>query len=178
MNDLVPPNPLRASTPVGPRREVQRSARLRDHENEAHAAPVSRTNEDGRGSGHNQEEPAVVVSHPSAHVAKDDKISGHVVELTPRNQPVLQAASLRLLVDVQLPLPLNTVVELTFVEVSPNAWARIDAVNGETVAEPVTVPVMVLALNPREAASAGAPTSYAPSSAAVRARLMMRESGD
>lgn len=178
MSDLTPPNPLRPGTPVAQPRDVKRAARLRDHENDAHAAPVGHTDEDGRGHGHNQDEPAVVVSHPAAHVAAGDRITGQVVELTPRNQPVIEADALRLLVDAQLPLPLGTVVTLTFVEITPSAWARIDAVNGESPADTVTVPVMVLALPRQEAAAPAAPTSYAPPSAAVRARLMMRESGD
>lgn len=177
MSDLAPPNQIRSAPPPGPTRDVKRAARLRDHESDGQTRQVMgkyHQDQDGQDS----DEPAVVVSHPTAAVSVGQQVTGHVVELTPRHQPVLQADHLRLLLDAQLPFAMSTEVMLTFTQVEPSAAGRIDAVNGEMFEEDAVVPVMVLALSDREAANpTPSPIGYSDNPALLRARIM-RENGE
>lgn len=176
MSDFAPPNQIRSGPPPAPARDVRRSARLRDQEADGDAPGIA-DRDRGEPDGQGFDEPAVVVSHPAATVSEGDRLTGHVVELTPRHQPVLQARQLRLLLDARLPFVLNTELALTITQVTPHAAARIDAVNGEPVEETAIVPVMVLSLGDGEATAAPPPVGYAASPAMMRARLM-RENGE
>jgi hypothetical protein len=171
MSEFAPPTQIRSGPPPGPARTVRRGARLRDHESDGQARTVVGRDRHEH-EGQDFDEPAVVVSHPAAAVCVGEAVTGHVVELTPRRQPVLQADHLRLLLDAPLPFMLNTEIALTVTQVEPRPAARIDAVNGERIEETAIVPLMVLALSDREvAAAAPAPTGYAGNRAMMRARM-------
>jgi|GEM_PF-4195072 len=177
MSELAPPNQIRSGPPPGPTRDVKRSARLRDHESDGQARRVT-----GRyhheHDGQDFEEPAVVISHPAAAVSEGQQMTGHVVELTPRNQPVLQAGHLRLLLDAELPFAVNSEVALTVTRAEPAAMGRIDTVNGEAFAGGALMPLMVLALSDGEAANpAPSPAGYAASPAMLRARAKQGHGG-
>jgi hypothetical protein len=171
MSEFAPPNQIRSGPPPGPARDVRRGARLRDHETDGQArTAIGRDRREPEGQGF--DEPAVVVSHPAAAVSLGEEVTGHVVELTPHRQPVLQAGHLRLLLDAPLPFMVNTEIALTVTQVEPRPAARIDAVNGQTIEETAVVALMVLSLSDREAAAAApAPTGYAANPALMRARM-------